>query len=256
MRLETAGPHSKALLFGGTTSFDPAAGGFGFGIGPFCDGCDPDCAICEVEDGIGTCVPSCDDPICCQVPTPEPQPTATVTVHFTGSKTTGDNLSFASAVQTCSESLGLLNCTSTKGTWVWNVEVEANVSDDASSWLAEQSASGLEKGFWKGSTGTLHSFSTPISAPNDNPPSSFLQQPSGQKTIFWLDSPGFLDFYPNSGPIDSMTSVLNFTSVVCSDTDTSNCYSVNWFVKIVVKPGGVLDTGNSQAGFGTLSTNF
>lgn len=74
MRLETAGPNSKALLFGGTTSFDPVAGGFGFGIGPFCDGCDPDCATCEVEDGIGTCVPSCDDPICCPVPPPEPPP--------------------------------------------------------------------------------------------------------------------------------------------------------------------------------------
>jgi len=49
---------------------------------------------------------------------------------------------------------------------------------------------------------------------------------------------------------------LNFTSAVCSNSDNSDCSSVNWYVKIVVKPGGILDTSNSQAGFGTLSTNL
>jgi hypothetical protein len=55
---------------------------------------------------------------------------ATITVHFAGSKAPGDNLSFPTN-QTCSQSLGLLNCPSTSS-WRWNVEIQANVSDDSS----------------------------------------------------------------------------------------------------------------------------
>jgi hypothetical protein len=33
-------------------------------------------------------------------------------------------------------------------------------------------------------------------------------------------------------------------------------FSVSWYLNLVVKPGAVLDTVNSQAAFGSASTNF
>ena len=60
----------------------------------------------------------------------------------------------------------------------------------------------------------------------------------------------------NTGPIDSMTTIKNLTSSICSKTNPNICASVNWYVKIVVKSGGILDTTNSTAGIGSLSLNF
>src|ERR1700681_4942339 len=57
-----------------------------------------------------------------------------VVIHFTGSKTSGDNLIFLKAQAVCSETLGLKDCTPSTGYWTWNLEGEANVYDDASNW--------------------------------------------------------------------------------------------------------------------------
>ncbi|HLK03908.1 MAG TPA: hypothetical protein VKT53_05665 [Candidatus Acidoferrum sp.] len=194
-----------------------------------------------------------------------PGQVAVITVHFNGNLTPGDNLSFSNVAQTCSSTLGLKDC-STKfpSTWVWNVEIEADVSDDATNYTVSQGIAGLSKGFYRASNGSLQSFSASDNkpAPQDSPPSAVLQQVTGQKVIFWLDAPGRGTIYAdpnnsaNTGPIDSMTQVKNFTSSICSKTSSGTCWSVNWYTKIVVKSGGILDTTNSSAGLGSLSLSF
>jgi hypothetical protein len=186
-------------------------------------------------------------------------PTATITVHFSGSKTVGtpgDGLTFPSN-RTCSQNLGLFNCPG-PGTWVWNVEIAANVSDDASKWTTRQGYTGRKKGNWKDSSGVLHAFDDNLNVPEpyDNPSSGFVQQPAGQTAIFWIDAPGHSYNYGVNEPVDSMTQVQNFTSRVCSTVITTACFPVTWYLKLVVKPGAVLDTANSQATFGSASTNF
>jgi len=182
---------------------------------------------------------------------------ATITVHFSGSKTVGtpgDGLTFPSNT-TCSQNLGLFNCPG-PATWVWNVEIAANVSDDASKWTTKQSYTGRLKGNWKDTQGTLHPFDDPLNVSNDNPNSAFVQQTSGTTVIFWIDAPGHLYTYATNEPIDSLTQVQNFTSAICSTVNTALCFPVSWYLKLVVSPGAVLDTTNSQANFGSASTNF
>jgi len=188
-------------------------------------------------------------------------PTATITANFNGQKSPGDNLLFPSNSQTCDQSLGLWNCPA-KQTWVWNVEVTATVSDDASKWKTRQSFTAQGAGEWEDSEGGLHpgSFSK-ISVPLDDPcqwPAdsrsecnqiNVVQQPSGQKAIFWLDSPGrryYLDPPTDSEPIDSITQVEHFTSMVCNRSNV--CTKVYWFFNLVVDPGSSLDIGLSAAG--------
>jgi hypothetical protein len=192
-----------------------------------------------------------------------------ITVHFANGAalTSGDNLSWSNVAQTCSNTLGLKDC-STKypSAWVYNVEIEADVPDNAANYTVSQEATGLSKGNYKNqaNNGALTSFSTPINSPppQENPPSAALQQIAGQKVIFWLDAPGRGTIYTdpntpaNTGPIDSMTSVKNFTSSVCSKANPSNCYTVNWYLKLVVNSGGTLDTVNSTVNFGSLPLNF
>ena len=139
------------------------------------------------------------------------------------------------------------------------MEIEADVSDDASKWTVQQSFTGRKKGFTKDSSGVLHSFDETLNMPNDNPDSHFVQQTAGQKIIFWIDGPGHglnLSTPRGSEGIDSITQVENFTSTVCSTVSTGACFSVNWYLKLVVNPGGVLDTVNCKAALGSQSTVF
>jgi hypothetical protein len=184
--------------------------------------------------------------------------TPSITVHFTGSQTQGDTLSFSNVAQTCSTTLGLKDCSSNyPSAWVWNVEIEADV-DDAGNYTVSQGLTGLTKGFYKDTNGNLQPFSTSTNkpAPQDNPPATVLQRVSGQKAIFWIDAPGRGTLFAQGEPISSMTDVKNFTSSICSTANPNTCYSVQWYIKIVVKSGGVLDTTNSAAGFGSLPLNF
>ena len=180
---------------------------------------------------------------------------ASLTVHFTGGKTAGDTLTFA-GTQACTETLGPADCTSSTGAWVWNVEVAGNVPDDASKWTVTQTENGLTKGNWIDPEGGLHAFSNPSSVSNDAPLPQFLQQTAGQKLIFWLDAPGTNILIAPGEPIDSMVSVKNFTSTICSTSDASDCVSVSWFTKLVVNSPAVLSPAQSTAAFGSLSLNF
>jgi hypothetical protein len=70
------------------------------------------------------------------------EPTAAITLKFTGTKTTGDSLSFEAADYDCSESLGPLTC---PNDWLWNIEATIVVSDDATNWDVTQTVYGEEK---------------------------------------------------------------------------------------------------------------
>jgi hypothetical protein len=191
-------------------------------------------------------------------PFPAGRETPSITVHFgPGPKTNGDNLSFVGdGSPDCSDELGLFDCTTPPTSWRWNVEIEAHVGDDASKWLAKQSMTLRKKGFWSDLGDNLHSFDISENHPKDGPESFALQQPAGQKTIFWIDDPGHGKSLSFLKAIDSITQIQNFTSTICSKQNASVCINVQWFVKLVVKPGEKLDRQQSKAGLGTLSTNF
>jgi len=175
---------------------------------------------------------------------------AALSMKFSGSKTTGDNLTFPSYVG--SQTLGLRNASSY---WLYSVEGTASVSDDAGNWTVHQSYTGRKKGYYRDGSGTLHAFDVSLSVPDDGPDASFVQQTAGQKTIFWIDSPGLNKNY-SGYPIDSVTQVQNFTLKVCTKANSNACSQLTWYFKLVVNSGGVLDTTNSTASTGSAPTNF
>lgn len=184
-------------------------------------------------------------------------PTVTITIGFSGPKSTDDALMFSSEPYECSEVLGLHNCGTS---WEWNIEGKGVVSDDSMHWTVNQSiVNGLAKGYYRvPPNGTLQSFSQTISAGPDGPTSpDFLQQTPGNMNIYWIDAPGAKQSsVPNGYPVDSLTQVVNFTTKFCSTVVLSDCQSVNWYEKLVVKSGGVLDFTNSNAGLGSASLSF
>ena len=104
-------------------------------------------------------------------------------------------------------------------------------------------------------SGQLQSFDDNLNVPNDSPAASFVQRPSGQKTIFYIDAPGHT--YKRFGlSLDSMTQVQNFTTQFCSTTVQNACSTVTWHFKLVVSSGGQLNVASSSADLGTISTNF
>lgn len=176
--------------------------------------------------------------------------TATVTVHYTpGSKSQADLIEFPPS-QSCSQDLGLLDCT-TLQFWHWNVEIAATVSDDASLWTPIQSVAFLVTGRWKDSLGILHSEGNYVKKP-DGPDSTYVQKTAKQKSLFFIDSPGpsyYFDFL-HVERVDSLTATLNFRSLVCNNSGI--CSVSKWHLKFVVDPGSMLDYGQSQFGFGSI----
>lgn len=175
---------------------------------------------------------------------------------FTRSKSGGDNLLFSNSGYDCSEGLGPHNCSYS---WLWNVEGKGVVSDEGTLWTVKQSVvSGLAKGYLKLPNGTLQSFTNNISPTPDGPNApEALQQTSGSNTIYWIDGPGSLQHTANPVyPINSITQVVNYSTEFCSTTVAGDCQSINWYAKLVVDPGGVLDLANSEAALGSASLNF
>ena len=166
----------------------------------------------------------------------------------------------SSSCQTCSENLGLRSCSSlTVPLWVWNVEIQAKVSDDALRWEVGQSVSGRMKYTYLDSSGTPVTIDQPFSIPDDHPDSSYLQQINGQKLIFWLDAPGSVSHTSSGTAVQSLTHVMNFESRVCSSDQlyqlNKDCFKVAWYLKFVAA-GTVLDFINSKAGLGSLPDIF
>jgi len=86
--------------------------------------------------------------------------------------------------------------------------------------------------------------------------SLMVQQTAGQTNIYWIDGPGFpMTYKPPGGStaylVDSLTEAQSFTTTFCSTTTQNHCTPYNWYVYLVVDPGGTLDTTKSNAGNGT-----
>src|SRR5690348_8717088 len=188
-------------------------------------------------------------------------PTATITVRFDGPKSPGDQLAF-SGDGSCSQTLALWYCQNLS--WSFYVEGAATVSDDAAKWKVRQNAVISRSGDAKDSQGVLRhirdSFNSDI-LPGDDDPCVLndsrpgcegivsVQQPSGQKSIFWLDHPGSLYKASSDAVWDSLNETGQFTSRVCNRFGI--CKRVNWFILLIVDPGSMLDSAQSLAGLGT-----
>ena len=153
-------------------------------------------------------------------------------------KSAGDGLTFPST-QSCSQYLGLQGC---QYGWFWQSEIFARVPDDASKWTGSQIATGNFSGYEKDGTPFNHAI-------NRNPDPITTQQTSGQRVIFWLDSPGIFNTDPN---FDRGIYSLSLKSKVCEST---TCACVNWHIKVVITTGQVLDTKNSEAGVDSYTCN-
>lgn len=193
-------------------------------------------------------------------------PKVTLTVSLGGSflavdKTKGpsggppsetDDLDFLPSVNTCSETIGLQDCsTSYSYTWAWNAEIHAVVSDDALNWeVPHQMVIGLAKGQARISGG-LQPFEQGIfkASPDEDPHPDYVQQYLGSKDIFWLDAPAFNTKW-NGAPVDSGTLVDNFVSYLCSSRRSGVCGSVGWSIKIVVASGSTLNRSQSGSAQG------
>jgi IPT/TIG domain len=188
-------------------------------------------------------------------------PTASITVNFTGSKSPNDQLNFSGAGECPTENLGLWYCP--KLSWSFYIEGAATVSDDASKWRVKQHAVIKRSGNTKDSQGILHPFSDNFdssSIPGDDDPCVLndsrpgcldivsVQQPAGQKAIFWLDHPGSLYQASSDAIWDSLDENGQFTSRVCNRFGI--CTKVSWFILLVVDPGSHLDFAQSFDGFG------
>ncbi len=171
-------------------------------------------------------------------------PIPNIVVNFYGYKSPGDNLNFSDLMDECSETLGFQVCPVFSP---WNFEVHGVVPDDASNWIMTQTTVSRAVGY-KYVNGTLvYDDSGIVVTDPDNP--TFEQNRAGTKDLFYLDGPGAVNYY------DSYTYALNFTAMICSTTG-SPCYSRQFYVKEVVRPGHNLDLANSSAGDGTTSLNF
>jgi uncharacterized protein (TIGR03437 family) len=205
------------------------------------------------------------DTACCAWTTAggEPQrqrvgdPTATITVNFTGHKSQGDQLNFSGA-GTCSQDLGLWTCP--LDSWAFYIEGVATVSDDASKWRIRQNAVITRVGNTKDAQGVLNPFRDSFNSnvvPGDDDPCVLndsrpgcvvsVQQPSGQNTIYWLDHPGTLYHASANVVFDSLTENGLFTSKACNRFGI--CTQVKWFIKLQVDPGSILNCAQSLDGF-------
>jgi len=179
------------------------------------------------------------------------RPTVNISIRWSGGKSPDNSKLFGSDLDSCSESLGQHTC---PNGWFWNIEGKGIVSDDAANWTVAQTATSRAKGYYTVSPGVVQSFDDLTTNTPDGPESDFLQKPSGQTTIYWIDGPGPRKTYGASGPIYEMTSVENFTTTFCTLVPTGNCFSIKWYLKAVVRNGGILD--NTSIGLGAASTDF
>lgn len=175
-----------------------------------------------------------------------------ITLAFTNPRNPQDMLKLVDDGKNCSENLGPKACPST-GWYLYALEGSVIVNDDASKWTVKQTAGTLNySGYSKDSNGALHSFSNSLPGGPDGPDAPhFLQQNSGTKTIFWIDSPARRNIRDDGNNLDSITWVQNYSVKVCSLAVPSVCGGASWYVRLVVSPGGVLSP-TSTAALGSL----
>ncbi len=178
----------------------------------------------------------------------------TIQIRSSGTKSAGDNLIFPYP-PACMQTLGAFSCPTL---WGFNVEVVINTPTSIAGYSFTQDVlSNFERGVYKNTiTGVLSPFSQSASNGPDNPAQGNTQNQGTGLTIYCLDDPGFGKQYSfQNTVVDSGTLVINFQTQVCRNT-TGACITQPWYEKVVVKPGGVLDTTNSSLGLGSMSTSF
>lgn len=161
------------------------------------------------------------------------------------------------STQTCSQSLGPFNCpSSSTGTWVWNVEISANVTGDATNWRPRQTLRYYSQaGQVRDSNGNLHVVGNLNNAVlGDTPDPVFTQRLPGMRTVYWLDAPGsryYEDWPDDNYKWDSLTEIENFTSSACNPYRI--CTGIDWHLRLVIDPGSTLDYTQTEAGLGHVS---
>jgi len=193
-----------------------------------------------------------------------------IKLNFKGSKTSGDLLGFTGltpeGIVDCSESLGPKDCSGPPADfhiadrWLLNFEGNGRVYDDASNWTVTQSAGPRHySGFYINIDNNLTALNCTLPAiPMDGPDPSRVQQPAGQKSIFYIDGPGPKTHVANSNgcavgfsPIDSLTDWVNF-KVKFTNKTSNYSKTVSFYVKLVINTGRQLDKVNSFGKIGRL----
>jgi hypothetical protein len=169
-------------------------------------------------------------------------PTCSLTAKFSGGLTSGNNLSFAPASYVCGgDSLGVVDCSAH---WLGKVEIRGSVSDNASTWATRQSYTGRRLRI----LGTNPQTDDTLNDPNDDPDPTFVQKPSGQTQVFWLDAPGHTKTVGGQ-TVTSLNQIQNFTSRL--QKGSSSC-QVQWHLKVEVTGGSL---SSSSFALGHISTN-
>ena len=179
--------------------------------------------------------------------------TCNITLNFNGSKTPGDNLMFTSDFRECSEGLGPIECDA-KQWWHLNMEGVVTVSDNASRWvITQQLISSRKHGHATDSLGNHVAFDQEVlPAGPDGPSAAFIQNPAGQKKLFWLDGPGHF-FQNGTGPITDMIFTMNLTDTVESVDYPNVICTVNWHARLEVDFGPALNMTSSFGGYGLIN---
>jgi hypothetical protein len=168
-------------------------------------------------------------------------------LRFNEPRNKSDHLSFMQTDNNeCQESLGFAPCqTWGDGSWRWNVEIEADVSDDASQWTFTQKAGLSGSGTYGGAA---YSFTDNVPFAPD-PGILPVQQTLGTNTVFVIDGPGRSIRYKPLSPyfINTVTDIFDFYSKVCPKKDPKNCRRVWWYFKLIVI-GGSYDEVDANYG--------
>jgi hypothetical protein len=166
-----------------------------------------------------------------------------LTAKFSGGFTIGNNLNFPVNNSYCGgNTLGIFTC---PAAWIGNTEISGSVSDDAALWTVHQSVTGRVLKIV--GSGPLQDMV--VNVPDDYIHPDYIQNPAGQKQVFWLDAPGW-QTSEGGQAVTSLYMVKNFTSELRKNA--LSC-SVTWHLKLVVNEGNLVD---SDIGLGHLSTVF
>jgi hypothetical protein len=178
-------------------------------------------------------------------------PYSTITVRSlpTGaSLTPGDNLHFS--YNSCQSTLGWEQCPQL---WGINVEVVATVPDIVDNWTVSQYV--LSNSFH----GYLKDVNTGAMSPiNSSDPNGFdgpydnIQKISGTKTMYYLDDPGVKNVrFNGTQVIDSGTYAVNYETRLCNNAQPSACTIYDWYIRVIITPGGQLSFSQSSTGPGS-----
>jgi hypothetical protein len=91
------------------------------------------------------------------------------------------------------------------------------------------------------------------SAPNGpDGPYDGIQKISGTNTMYYVDDPGIQNIrFNGTQVIDSGTYAVNFETRLCNNAHPTACTVYDWYIRLIISPGGQLNTSQSSTGPGT-----